>query len=92
MNNSNFPTDGFVSCEQFRLLIDDFIEGELRPSLSADMELHSVSCAECARAYSETKQLLAVARSLRDLPIPQGVHVRLMAALQNRLSKDPLPE
>ena len=92
MNNSNFPTDGFLNCEEFLTRIDDFIGGELGPSLSADMELHSVSCIDCARVYSETKQLLAVARSLRDVPIPQGVHVRLMAALRNRLSNDLLPE
>ena len=84
MSNSKLTKVVNSECSRLISQIDEYLGNELTPFVTRTYDLHLVMCKSCNSAVQETKQLLAVARTLRDIPIPDGVHARLMKAISDR--------
>lgn len=76
---------GSVDCDDAISLMSDFVDGELAPTLSAQLEAHLATCSSCSQARSDFDTLKILAREIPDKPVPRDVRNRLRAALNQRL-------
>jgi anti-sigma factor RsiW len=89
------------ACDQIKLLLGPFDDGELEPHEMEDVALHVVSCADCKTALEECRSLGVALRDVRppsmegftqavmarieQLPIP--MHVRLRRYLASKVER-----
>ncbi len=74
-----------LKCSDVEELLDSFIDGELSPAQTSRFEHHVEHCECCRILVSDCRQLLEVARSLAETPIPSDVSERLREALRERV-------
>jgi anti-sigma factor RsiW len=80
-----------MPCEAYRDLLHAYLDGELDPAGSHEVERHLAGCPRCTRSCQQIK---ALSRSLRSLlpPLapPPGLHDTIRAAL-HRVEVPPVP-
>jgi anti-sigma factor RsiW len=63
-----------MKCEDYRVLIEDYVDGSLDHKSAARVTLHTTTCVECARFYQElSREQELYARYTRDVevtPVP----------------------
>ena len=69
------------SCKYFRLMADEYIEGELTEAEMREFEAHIAECEECRREVESIRALNAILRSNREA-VPEGLHSRIMDAVK----------
>ncbi len=69
------------SCKHYRLLADEYIEGELTDAEMREFEAHIAECEECRREVESIRALNAILRSNRE-KVPDGLHSRIMGAVK----------
>jgi anti-sigma factor RsiW len=82
INTTN--SDNMV-CSEIEQLVDLHIDGELDEKIKCLVDKHLESCESCAAVYSQTSELVELAKTLKNIPIPEGVRVRLRTALHQQL-------
>lgn len=65
-----------MSCEDIKVLLDEYITGELAESDKAMVEEHLSTCSECRREYNELKALKNQLKELEE-KLPEGFEERL---------------
>lgn len=76
---------GQICCRDIRRLYGEVIEGDVPPTLEGRLADHVRDCDEC-KEFTQTYLLtIDLAKSLRDIPLPEGVSQRLKSALSTRL-------
>ncbi len=72
-----------MKCKEFKILIDDFIEGALPSGQLAQFEEHMKECSSCSKEYAETANLLEMVNIL-----PKDVTPRhdLWSNIESRIS------
>lgn len=68
------------SCKYFRLLADEYIEGELTTEEMREFEAHIAECPACRKEFLELRALKEMLAE-SDEEIPEGLHERIMAAV-----------
>lgn len=71
--------------ERFRLLLDDYLDGELAPAARKRVEAHLEACEECTAELASLTELTAAARGLpREILPPRDLWSAIEARLQER--------
>jgi anti-sigma factor RsiW len=70
-----------MTCRELKQLLVDWIADELSAYQYARLERHLGSCPNCMRYAEGYEQIVALARNLPPLPLPEDVCHRLRLAL-----------
>lgn len=76
------------SCKYFRLIADEYIEGELTAEQMRELEAHIAECEECRKELEELRALKEAIRSAEE-EIPEGLHSRIMASIEAEPKQKP---
>ena len=76
------------SCKKFRLMADEYIEGELTAAEMREFEAHIAECEECHKEFEELRALKEALRSAEE-EMPEGLHSRIMASIESEPKKKP---
>ena len=76
------------SCKKFRLMADEYIEGELTAAEMREFEAHIAECEECHKEFEELRALKEAIRSAEE-KMPEGLHSRIMASIESEPKKNP---
>ena len=75
-------------CRKIQRELSAYLDGELTPSLRAEVEAHLASCAHCQRELLEMKTLTAGVAALPNLkPAP-----RFLTEVRRKIARDEKPE
>jgi len=72
-----------MKCNEFEILIDDYIDGALSAGQKEEFEKHMRGCRSCSNIYGETERVLAIVNSLPQEAVP--VH-DLWSNIEGRIS------
>lgn len=75
-------------CKKFRLMADEYIEGELTAAEMLEFEAHIAECEECRKELEELRALKEAIRSAEE-EMPEGLHSRIMASIEAEPKKAP---
>jgi hypothetical protein len=64
-----------MRCDEFRELLDEYIDNELDEIKKKQMDLHILSCEECRKEYEFTLEILELARE--EVELPENYHSAL---------------
>ena len=72
-----------VTCRDVERLLCDYVDDELPEGLKLRVDEHICGCEKCQYSLDTYKQVVLVAREIRDEapPVPQDVSARLRARL-----------
>ena len=76
------------SCKKFRLMADEYIEGELTAAEMREFEAHIAECEDCRKEFEELRALKEAIRSAEE-EMPEGLHSRIMASIEAEPKKKP---
>ena len=76
------------SCKKFRLMADEYIEGELTAAEMRELEAHIAECEDCRKELEELRALKEAIRSAEE-EMPEGLHSRIMASIEAEPKKKP---
>lgn len=76
------------SCKKFRLMADEYIEGELTAAEMHEFEAHIAECEDCRKEFEELRALKEAIRSAEE-EMPEGLHSRIMASIEAEPKKKP---
>ncbi len=76
------------SCKKFRLMADEYLEGELTAAEMREFEAHIAECEECRKELEELRALKKAIRSAEE-EMPEGLHSRIMASIEAEPKKKP---
>lgn len=72
------------SCKYFRLLADQYIEGELTGEEMREFEAHIAECPECRKEFEELRALKEMLAET-DEDVPEGLHDKIMNAVKSEI-------
>jgi anti-sigma factor RsiW len=81
-----------LSCPQARMLVSDYVDGELEPSMALALEAHVKTCRSCPTLYLSLVKVVAEAASLGCDPEPATTEHLLhsvLAALASEQASGP---
>lgn len=70
-----------LDCERVQDLLSDHLDGVLAPEVSAQLEAHFSTCAQCRRTFESIRNLVGLAKDPRAFATPDGFSKRLYAKL-----------
>ncbi len=73
-----------MKCNEFEILIDDYIEGTLPSGQKEVFDYHMQECSACRKEYEETVKLLEM---VNTLPVDAAPAHDLWSNIENRISK-----
>ncbi|MBR4063288.1 MAG: zf-HC2 domain-containing protein [Clostridia bacterium] len=76
------------SCKKFRLMADEYIEGELTAAEMREFEAHIAECEDCRKEFEELRALKEAIRSAEE-EMPEELHSRIMASIESEPKKKP---
>ncbi len=76
------------SCKNFRLMADEYIEGELTAAEMSEFEAHIAECEECRKEFEELRALKEAIRSAEE-EMPEGLHSRIMESIKAEPKEKP---
>ncbi len=77
-----------MRCEEARQLFDAYLDGELSPSLTAELDAHRLQCPECRRALALLEVTGHVLSSDREpAALEAGFTDRLMACVETQVGR-----
>lgn len=76
------------SCKKFRLMADEYIEGELTAAEMREFEEHIAECEDCRKKFEELRALKEAIQSAEE-EMPEGLHSRIMASIESEPKKKP---
>ena len=74
-----------IECRDVMVLLGDYCDNELPPSLKGRLDAHISGCDYCQELKQGYKLTIDLAKELRDQPIPVEVQNRLRRSLNQRL-------
>ncbi len=80
-----------MSCYHFEELLSAYVDGELPAQDRESLLEHLKECKACRRTLKELKLVKAAFGSLSEIEVPEGLHERVMAALNESGAPKPGP-
>lgn len=74
-----------VSCRKVAASLSDFVEGDLRPDLRAEIEHHLSFCGRCSVLLDSVRKVLIITGDDRTFEVPVGYETRLHDFLSEHL-------
>jgi anti-sigma factor RsiW len=79
----SFLTSPNLSCEEVEELLDCYIDSEMILPLKVRFEAHLSQCEHCAELVSDCKDIVNVAKTLNDDPLPEDICLSLRETIRN---------
>ncbi len=79
---------GTIECKDTTELLGSYVDNELSESLRTRVADHIATCPECQEGEERYREVIALAKTLPDVELTQGVSDRLRKALNQRLGLD----
>ncbi len=76
-----------LTCKQFLLELNSYIEKTLDPQELAELHRHVSECPNCFVVCDTTEKTLRVFKGMECQPVPKGIQARLMAAIEKRFKE-----
>ena len=73
-----------LTCKDFLNELNAYLDQDLEESLRREIELHLSECPNCWVITDTTRKTIQVYKGNTPHTVPEGVHARLMAALEKR--------
>jgi anti-sigma factor RsiW len=73
-----------LTCKEFLQELTDYLDEKTDAELRAKLERHITECPNCWVVCDTTKKTIQVFKGMKEYPIPEDVHVRLMAAVERK--------
>jgi anti-sigma factor RsiW len=73
-----------MECKEMLKELSEYIDGELDPSLCAELECHMKDCHPCLIFINTLKKTLSLYKYAASEPLPKEVHLRLHDFLKKR--------
>lgn len=82
-----------MKCEQLLALLNDYIDGDIKPGICAELEQHLAACNPCHVVVDTVRKTITLYKAGAPYDLPPGFHDRLHAELRARWkqSKPDLP-
>lgn len=80
-----------INCQQALAWMSDYLDGELDPAVSPQLEIHLRECARCAVTLQNTRQMLQMLGNPELFAMPEAASVRLRQALEEGLGEPLVP-
>lgn len=74
-----------IECKDTVRLLGDIVDGDLPECLLTRVKAHIDGCEECQEQERSYREVIMLARQLREVELPNGVQGRLRDALNKRL-------
>ena len=71
-----------LDCQQVEQQLDSYLEGELPAKDTLLVEAHLQRCSKCCSLVNDLQEIISVAATLANQPVPAGVSQRLRARLE----------
>lgn len=75
-----------VTCKQFLQELNDFLDPSIDPDTKLHLERHVNECPNCFVILDTTKKTLAVYKGCEPQAVPEGIRVRLWAAIERKMA------
>lgn len=69
--------------------LSNYLDGELDPTLLAELERHLEACDDCRIVVDTTRKTIVLYCNSEPLPLPADTRVRLDRALAGKLRRQP---
>jgi len=76
-----------LDCKHVWREISNYIDGDLDPTVRANMEEHLAQCRHCAAILDSTRNIVYLIADERVFALPVGFSERLRARLENELNR-----
>ena len=76
-----------LTCKQFLLELNDFIEDGLDPASREELRKHVNECPNCWVVCDTTQRTLKIYKGMEAQPLPEKVQSRLMEAIQKKIAE-----
>ena len=73
-----------LTCNDFLKELSDYLDQEVDPELRAQLEQHISECPNCWVVTDTTKKTIAIYQGAELYQIPEAVHQRLIAAIEQK--------
>ena len=71
------------SCLSLFARFSEYLDNELEPALSTDIERHARECPPCRVCLETLRRTIALCRQAENLPLPEGLSRRLRLLVEN---------
>ena len=79
-----------MKCEDYRILIEDYVDGALDQKAAARVTAHTASCGECASFYQEmSREQEVYARYQRDVEVSPALWASIETRIKQERSSQP---
>jgi anti-sigma factor RsiW len=79
---------GHADCQELFGRLSDYIDGELEPFISSEVEAHLSECLACQACVKTLMRTVAICRRAGESPMPEGFSEKLHALLRTRVQTD----
>lgn len=78
-----------MNCKGVVRELSEFLDGDLAPNLVEELDRHLRNCKDCRLVVDTTRKTIEIFCNTEPLPLPEGVHQRLLQALASKLGRSP---
>ncbi len=78
-----------LTCKQFLEELNEFLDETAAAELRPELEAHLEACPNCWVICDTTKKTIQIYKGVDPYPLPDGVHSRLLAALEKKIQSKP---
>ena len=78
-----------MKCKDVIREISEYLDGELEPSLVAELQRHMEHCEDCRWVVDTTRMTISLCCKSEPAPLPDDIRERLHKALEKRLRRSP---
>lgn len=75
-----------LTCKEFLSELSDYLDEQTDGDLRAKIDGHISECPNCWVVCDTTKKTIQVYKGMEACAIPEGVHARLMRALEKKIA------
>jgi anti-sigma factor RsiW len=75
-----------LTCKEFLSELSDFLDEKTDADIRAKLDSHLSECPNCFVICDTTKKTISVYKGMKACAIPEGVHQRLMAAVERKMA------
>ena len=78
-----------LTCKQFLDELNEYLDETAAAELRQELEAHLAACPNCWVVCDTTRKTIQIYQGTDPYPLPQGVHARLIAALEKKMQSSP---
>ncbi|GAC1670048.1 MAG: hypothetical protein PVS2B2_00270 [Candidatus Acidiferrum sp.] len=78
-----------MNCKGVILELSNYIDGDLDPALTQELERHLSHCQDCCLVVDQTKKTIELFCNSEPVSLPPDVRIKLHTALREKMNQKP---